>query len=102
MSVQRSWSHQTLIADPNGVAWGGAGVSGNRVVSGGGYAEPIPCSSEGTSTETDGSHASGQCPIVAISSHYDSLNDLTNLTVGYAAPPGARVRAHVFITWNDA
>jgi len=70
------------------------------MVSGGGYAHLIDYSgSNSGSTDTTGNSAS--LPLVGMYTSYNSGGGVTNLVVGFAAPPNVLVRVHSFTTWES-
>lgn len=100
MTVNRQWQHTGTTTDSKGVAWvAGYAVSGDRHVSGGGYAEVVDSSnSNESSTETNGNSA--YCPMVGMYTEYDSGSGNTYLKVAFQASPNTRLRVHTFTTWE--
>lgn len=88
------------VANANGVAWVGAdGRAG--VVSGGGWAETTtsgPCQvCEFTDTDTTRGDDTPLLPIVGTRLDYDANLGLTYFQMGFAAPPGTRICAHLWV-----
>lgn len=95
------WQHLTQQANENGIAWSySATPHGSHAISGGGYAE-APIGDHATSTDVSGGAASSAAPVVASFADYDSGTDTTYWHVGFAAPPGAQLRTHVFAILAD-
>lgn len=101
MTTSRQWQHTLTVTDSKGVAWvSGAAVTGDKVVSGGGYAEPVNSSgSNESSTETNGNSAF--CELVGLYTEYDSGGGNTYLKVGFRAAPNTKIRVHTFTTWES-
>lgn len=99
MTVHRDWQHSLTVANAAGVASSSIAVSGDLVLSGGGYAEAVDYqNSNESSTETNGNSA--YLPLVASYGRYDSGNAQSVWMVHFAAPPNTRVRIHAFATWE--
>lgn len=101
MTVHRQWQHNVAYDTVgNGVATDSFEISGDVVVSGGGFAEPIDYSgtqSSSTATVPDGvAHQS--YPLLAVYTTY--VGGYTYLHVAYGVPPGGKCRSHLFATWE--
>ena len=89
------WSHgASAEANEHGIAWlQTSGPIGSHVVLFGGYAEGDP---DSTSTDVFGNDADGQIPIAASYPVYDPGDDTFRVGIGFAAPPGAIICAHIW------
>jgi hypothetical protein len=101
MTIHREWQHSWAYPDAQGVARAGASVSGNVVLVAGGYAELILSdSSNENSTDTTGNTATDYFPIIGVWGQYESSTDLSHAVVAFKAQPYARIRAHIYLTWE--
>jgi hypothetical protein len=92
-----TWRHLIVITNSEGIAW--LDVANINPLQFGGYAEGADASTgthdSCTPTQGNTGHESGLSPLAATSTRIDSNGDL-RASVGFAAAPGARLRAHVW------
>lgn len=99
MTVNRQWQHSLTVTGANGIGSSSIAVSGDHVLSGGGYAEAVDSSNSNEgSTETNGNSAF--LPLVASYGRYDSGNSQSVWMVHFAAAPNTKIRIHAFATWE--
>lgn len=103
MTIHREWQHGTTLGDSNGTCIGsGVTVSGDVVITGGGWAELIKHDySNESSTDTTGNTAMLWVPLVAMWPIYHAGSNTTTLRLKFGVPPGARIRSHVLTVWED-
>lgn len=90
------WRHMTAYTDETGIYWDSInGGPGTHVISGGGFAN-IWSQANDSSTDQNGNDASGWVQLIGSFPEYTAELDMTVLHLGFAAPPGSLLRAHMF------
>ena len=89
------WRHVSTPGSGDIVFISSSNSFGTHAISGGGYANGHD-GTNASSTDEGGNDVSAACPLVASFPSYDAGTDTTYWVVGFMAPPGCSLRAHVF------